>query len=271
MADIIVITTTKQAEAMLQSLERQHKRAKADDYARERERPIKWMQCTCCGEGYQGRQWWNQDSGYGLGDCCVKYCGVNPNGGESECYGVPGIHFLISGEDIKADSTKPVSADFTTCLHDLDENLRYDYEGYVYWKGKSIEHYDSCLITAGSVGGIDATTDLIARCKHLESIGVDITSSNVIWKWEQYKPQPLLVWQELWDAMKANPEAWIETTEEMANEMLCVLPPIGSWGFFLVSEPTRHNENGEAVYAGFKIDGGRHFARYLTIKQFRGL
>jgi len=91
----IIITTTDQAELMLLALEASHKRAQADDYASERAKRVKHMTCTCCGESYNGRQWFNQDVGYGLGDCCVDYCGVDPDGGESEVYGVPGIHFLI--------------------------------------------------------------------------------------------------------------------------------------------------------------------------------
>lgn len=75
--------------------------------------------------------------------------------------------------------------------------------------------------------------------------------------------------QPLWEAMKANPDAWIETTKEMAYEMLGALPPIGSWGRFMVSEPVRDNDEGEAVYAAFKIVSDRHFARYLTLRQFR--
>lgn len=95
MCKAIVITTTEQANAMLAILERQAERARANDYAAERARPVRRMTCTCCGQHYRGRQWWSQDCGYGLGDCCVKYCGVDPNGGENESYGVPGVHFLI--------------------------------------------------------------------------------------------------------------------------------------------------------------------------------
>lgn len=95
MSKTIVITTTKQAQAMLEILAREEKTARVDNYATERARPIRRMTCTCCGAYYRGRQWWNQDTGFGLGDCCVKYCGVAPDGGESSCYGVPGIHFLI--------------------------------------------------------------------------------------------------------------------------------------------------------------------------------
>lgn len=32
------------------------------------------LTCLCCGRGFVGRQWFNQDSGYGLGDCCVESC-----------------------------------------------------------------------------------------------------------------------------------------------------------------------------------------------------
>lgn len=95
MCRTIVITTTAEADAMLAILERQKLAARVNDYASERARPVRRMTCTCCGESYRGRQWWNQDCGYGLGDCCVKFCGVNPDAGESETYGVPGIHFLI--------------------------------------------------------------------------------------------------------------------------------------------------------------------------------
>lgn len=95
MCKTIVITTTEEADAMLAILKRCEEKARVDDYASERARPVRRMTCTCCGQSYRGRQWWNQDCGYGLGDCCVVFCGVDPNGGESSTYGVPGIHFLI--------------------------------------------------------------------------------------------------------------------------------------------------------------------------------
>jgi hypothetical protein len=96
MCKTIIITTTEQAEAMLEILDRCKESAKVDNYASERKRPIKSMTCTCCGESYRGRQWWNQDCGYGLGDCCVEYCGADPAPeAYSDCYGVSGIHFLI--------------------------------------------------------------------------------------------------------------------------------------------------------------------------------
>lgn len=96
MCKTIIITTTEQAEAFLKHLNACRDAAKADNFAKEKQERVKWMTCTCCGESYQGRQWWNQDCGYGLGDCCVKYCGADPTpGAYSDCYGVSGIHFLI--------------------------------------------------------------------------------------------------------------------------------------------------------------------------------
>lgn len=96
---IIVISTTEQAQEFLKHLERCKIEASANNYAKERAKPIKWMECTCCGRFYYGRQWWNQDHGYGLGDCCVRYCGVDPAAGPNPCYGVPGIHFLIDRKE----------------------------------------------------------------------------------------------------------------------------------------------------------------------------
>ncbi len=94
-----VITTTAQAETFLKHLGACEKSAKRNLYSSELKRPVKWMECTCCGGYYYGRQWWGQDTGYGLGDCCVKFCHVDPNGGENQSYGVPGIHFLIGQID----------------------------------------------------------------------------------------------------------------------------------------------------------------------------
>ena len=106
MCKTIVITTTEQAEAFLEHLDRVADAVKLNDYASERAKPIRNLTCTCCGSSYRGRQWWNQDCGHGLGDCCVKFCGVKPNGGESRTYGVPGIHFLIDMGWILAPTTE---------------------------------------------------------------------------------------------------------------------------------------------------------------------
>jgi hypothetical protein len=103
MCETIVITTTEQCEAMLAILAAAAEAARVDNFASERAKPIRWLSCTCCGQTYLGRQWWNQDCGYGLGDCCLKYCGVDPQGGESQLYGVPGIHFVIPESELESD------------------------------------------------------------------------------------------------------------------------------------------------------------------------
>lgn len=79
-----------------------------------------------------------------------------------------------------------------------------------------------------------------------------------------------LEWDELWAAMKAAPEAWIETTDKMYEHMLGVVPPraqLGEW--FLVGEPYTHNDEGKAVYVGFKTVNERYYAKHLTVAQFR--
>lgn len=80
-----------------------------------------------------------------------------------------------------------------------------------------------------------------------------------------------LEWQALWDAMKAAPEAWIPTTENMWWQMLEVLPPRAQTrGAFLVGEASRHVD-GVAVYTCLKHSGGEYFAKDLTVKQFKEL
>lgn len=79
----------------------------------------------------------------------------------------------------------------------------------------------------------------------------------------------LLEWSPLWDAMKAQPDAWISTTEEMYWEMLEAVPPRAQTrSAFLVGEADRHNEKGEAVHACFKQSGDSYFAKYMTLNQF---
>lgn len=177
----IAITTTEQAEAMLEHLEKCHKHAQEDNYASERKKPIKSMTCTCCGESYQGRQWWNQDAGYGLGDCCVDYCGASrtPNV-ESSCYGVAGVHFLISKEDC---DNPPLIEDRGVSLYGIDERLRIEYDGFVFWKGREIEHFSGSLLYDTEESKAVAR-DLINRCETIEARGEEVNSRSVIWNWK---------------------------------------------------------------------------------------
>jgi hypothetical protein len=78
-----------------------------------------------------------------------------------------------------------------------------------------------------------------------------------------------LEWQALWDAMDANPDKWIETTEKMYWEMLEVLPPrkmIG--GNFLVGEASHDNSEGYPVYSCFVKHGDTYEAKNMTVVQF---
>jgi len=78
-----------------------------------------------------------------------------------------------------------------------------------------------------------------------------------------------LEWQALWDAMDANPEAWIPTTEKMYWDMLEVLPPEKMIGRnFLVGEASHHNSQGEAVYSCFTKFGDTYKAKNLTVAEF---
>ena len=78
-----------------------------------------------------------------------------------------------------------------------------------------------------------------------------------------------LEWQALWDAMDANPDAWIPTTEKMYWDMLEVLPPTKMLGAnFLVGEALRSNGQGEAVYSCFTKFGDTYKAKHLTVAEF---
>jgi len=78
-----------------------------------------------------------------------------------------------------------------------------------------------------------------------------------------------LEWKQLWDAMDARPDDWIETTEDMYWEMLEVVPPRAQLsGRFLVGEAKTHNNEGKAVYACFRQAGTQFFAKHMTVNEF---
>lgn len=60
-------------------------------------KPIKTLNCSCCGQYTQGRQWWNQDTGYGLCESCAGIISKSedPESMES-CYGRKGEHYAIT-------------------------------------------------------------------------------------------------------------------------------------------------------------------------------
>jgi len=59
---------------------------------------VRSLQCGCCGGEARGRQWWNQDKGYGMCSNCIKW--IREKGKETEeeirqCYGIEHIHFNV--------------------------------------------------------------------------------------------------------------------------------------------------------------------------------
>jgi len=65
------------------------------------------------------------------------------------------------------------------------QHLTIDHAGYVYWKGKEVEHYESPW--AYSEEARIAALDLERRCKILDSRGVVPTIRTVIWEWNDSK------------------------------------------------------------------------------------
>ena len=59
--------------------------------------PIRSLTCCCCGGVTQGRQFQNQDNGFGLGACCVAY--VKPRVEDlARTYGIDGVHYNLDPE-----------------------------------------------------------------------------------------------------------------------------------------------------------------------------
>ena len=173
----IVITTAEQAQDFLGYLKECEASAQADDYASERKKPVKWMSCTCCGDSMQGRNWWNQEPGYGLcNDCVPRCCGNIKPGQESQTHGVAGIHFLIPQEELDNPS---LVVDRGDPLYGIDDRLRIEYDGYVFWKGVEVEHYSGSLLHDSEESKATAR-DLIRRCEAIEARGEAVSFAAIM-------------------------------------------------------------------------------------------
>ena len=67
---------------------------------------ITTLKCACCGAWTMGRQWWNQDTGYGLCPKCGEWIAARKIPGISQedqpeymrqTYGTKGVHYSIEG------------------------------------------------------------------------------------------------------------------------------------------------------------------------------
>lgn len=55
---------------------------------------IQRLICCCCGGYTRGRQFHNQDHGYGLGSCCVEFVKARVQD-MAGTYGIAGVHYLL--------------------------------------------------------------------------------------------------------------------------------------------------------------------------------
>jgi hypothetical protein len=67
-------------------------------------------------------------------------------------------------------------------LHGI-ENLTIDHGGYVYWKGKQVEHYD--FPWAYSEHARSEALKIARRCNILEGKGIEPSVISVVWNWEE--------------------------------------------------------------------------------------
>lgn len=63
------------------------------------------------------------------------------------------------------------------------EHLSLDHEGYVYWKGREVEHYN--MPWAFEPEGRTSALELARRCRILEGRGETPTTNTAIWLWEE--------------------------------------------------------------------------------------
>jgi len=65
-------------------------------------KPVRNLECSCCGQSTIGRQWWNRDNGYGLCESCAIR--IEPRESEEDmksCYGIKGFHYCLINENVE--------------------------------------------------------------------------------------------------------------------------------------------------------------------------
>jgi hypothetical protein len=73
-------------------------------------------------------------------------------------------------------------------VHDIPE-LTCDAQGYVYWKGASVDHWSSSLLNGSTRKG--EARALAERCRRLEHLGVEVRTRSAVWFWTWFaKLQP---------------------------------------------------------------------------------
>jgi len=63
------------------------------------------------------------------------------------------------------------------------EHLTIDHEGFVYWKGNQVEHYN--IPWAYGEEAQAEARELAQRCILLERTGKSIDSSTTVWRWDE--------------------------------------------------------------------------------------
>ena len=71
----------------------------------------------------------------------------------------------------------------TEVMELVEKNMRHCNNGYVTWKGNQFEHFtDPCEI----LNDVEEMRSYVERILKLESNGIPINSSTVIWNWEKF-------------------------------------------------------------------------------------
>jgi hypothetical protein len=80
-----------------------------------------------------------------------------------------------------------VRTEAPTWFHGI-EHLTLDVDGYLRWKGQTVERFDPDFAKTDAAKG--KARILAARCRHLEEIGEPVNKANVVLKWgERVKQQ----------------------------------------------------------------------------------
>jgi hypothetical protein len=59
------------------------------------QKPVRTLACARCGGKFQGRQFHNQDTGWGLGRCCASWMKIRSSEDVEAVYGLDGVHYNL--------------------------------------------------------------------------------------------------------------------------------------------------------------------------------
>lgn len=106
-------------------------------------KPITRLKCCCCGGYTKGRQYFNQDLGYGLGTCCIDYVRSRVEDMQ-RTYGVDGVHYNVELQSQRSNPDTGAALEKSVVFQGIETGVDLKLTAYFIAPGEEMGHgYES--------------------------------------------------------------------------------------------------------------------------------